>query len=125
MEATASELARLVDELLHKHWNRSAGAIEETTTREVQEPVQATCSCGSGIPVQDILINGQMVTLIALPLIFQQARDSGKPASPDMIRELLETVKVYNPVPPGEEQAYSASLAREFAVFCEKERNVK
>jgi uncharacterized metal-binding protein len=125
VEATASELARLVDELLHKHWNRTAGAIEETAVPEVQEPVQATCSCGSGIPVQDIVIDGHTVTLIALPLIFQQVRDSGKPPSPDTTRELLETVKVYNPIPPGEEQVYSSSLAREFTVFCEKERNVK
>jgi hypothetical protein len=125
VEATASELVRLVDELLHKHWNRTTGAVEETGLPVVQTPVQATCSCNSGIPVQDVLINGQMVTLIALPLIFQQFLEAGKTTSENMTRELLETVKVYNPIPPGEEQAYSASLAREFAVFCEKERNVK
>ena len=78
VEATAGQVAELVDELLQKHWNRTAGAVEETTAPEAQEPVQATCSCGSGIPVQDIVINGQMVTLIALPLIFQQFRDAGK-----------------------------------------------
>ena len=125
VEATASELARLVDELLHKHWNRTAGAVEETGLPVVQTPVQATCSCNSGIPVQDVLINGQMVTLIALPLIFQQFLEAGKTTTEDMTRELLETVKVYNPIPPGEDQAYLASLAREYAVFCDKERNVK
>ena len=97
-----------MDELLQKHWNRTAGAVEETGLPEVQEPVQATCSCGSGIPVQDVVVNGQTVTLIALPLIFQQFRDAGKAASQDTTRELLETVKVYNPIPPGEEQAYAA-----------------
>jgi hypothetical protein len=114
-----------VDELLQKHWNRTAGAVEETAVPEVQEPVQATCSCGSGIPVQDIVINGQTVTLIALPLIFQQFRDSGKPALPDTTRELLESVKIYNPIPPGEDEAYAASLLREYAAFCEQQGAVK
>jgi len=125
VDATAGEIAMLVDELLHKHWNRTAGTVEETDTPEVQEPVQATCSCGSGIPVQEVAINGQTVTLIALPLIFQQLRDSGKPASPDTTRELLEAVKIYNPIPTGEDESYAASLSREYAVFCEQQGAVK
>jgi uncharacterized metal-binding protein len=125
VEATAGQVAGLVDELLQKHWNRTAGAVEETAVLEVQEPVQATCSCGSGIPVQDIVVNGQTVTLIALPLIFQQFRDSGKPASQDTTRELLETVKVYNPIPLGEDETYAASLSREYAAFCEQQGVVK
>ncbi len=121
VEATAGQVSGLVDELLQKHWNRTAGAIEEPAAPEVQEPVQATCSCGSDIPVQDIVVNGQTVTLIALPLIFQQFRDSGKPASQATTRELLETVKIYNPIPPGEDEAYAASLAREYAAFCKQQ----
>jgi uncharacterized metal-binding protein len=125
VEATAGQVAGLVDELLQKHWNRTAGAIEETAVLKVQEPVQATCSCGSGIPVQEIVVNGQTVTLIALPLIFQQFHDSGKPASQDVSRELLETVKVYNPIPSGEDDAYAASLSSEYAAFCEQPGAVK
>lgn len=124
MEATAGRVSELVDELLQKHWNRTAGAVEEIIS-EVLEPVQATCSCGSGIPVQDIVVNGQTVTLIALPLIFQQFHDSGKPASQDTIQELLEAVKIYNPIPPGEDDAYAVSLSREYAVFCEQQGAVK
>ena len=125
VEATAEQVVGLVDELLKKHWNRTAGAVEETTSPEVQEPVQATCSCGSGIPVQDIAVNGQMVTLIALPLIFQQFRDSGKTASPETTRELLETVKIYNPIPSGEDDAYAAALLQEYAAFCKQLGTVK
>lgn len=125
VEATAGRISGLVDELLQNHWNRTAGAIEETAAPEVQEPVQATCSCGSGIPVQEVVINGQTVTLIALPLIFQQFRDSGKPASQATARELLEAVKVYNPIPPGQDEAYAALLAREYAAFCEQQGAVK
>ncbi len=30
VDATAAQMAELVDELLQKHWNRTAGAVEET-----------------------------------------------------------------------------------------------
>ena len=42
VEATAGKVAKLVDELLQKHWNRTAGTIEETLATEMQEPIQAT-----------------------------------------------------------------------------------
>ncbi len=125
VEATAGRVSGLVDELLQKHWNRTAGAVEETVSNEVQEPIQATCSCGSGIPVQEVVVNGQAVSLIALPLIFQQFLDSGKPALPDTTLELLEAVKIYNPIPSGEEDAYAASLSREYATFCKQPGAVK
>ena len=120
VEATAGEIAVLVDELLQKHWNRTAGTVEETGLPVVQEPVQATCSCGSGIPVQDVLINGVKVTLIALPLIFQQFLDDGKPATQATVRELVEAVRIYNPIPAGEEAAYVEAILREYAVFYEQ-----
>jgi uncharacterized metal-binding protein len=125
VDATAGQVSRLVDELLQKHWNRTAGAVEETASLDVQEPVQATCSCGSGIPVQEVVINGKKVTLIALPLIFQQFRDSGKPASPATTMDLLETVKIYNPIPPGEDEAYAALLLRDYKAFCEQQGAIK
>jgi hypothetical protein len=125
VEATALQVAVLVDELLQKHWNRMSGMMDETAAPEIQEPVQATCSCGSGIPMQDILINGQTVTLFALPLIFQQFRDSGKPVSQDVTKELLEAVKVYNPIPPGEDEIYAASLLHEYSAFCEQKDEIK
>ncbi len=121
VEASAERVAELVDELLQKHWNRTAGAAEETDSLEAQGPVQATCSCGSGIPVQSVIISGQTVTLIGLPLIFQRFRDSGKSASNDLARELLENVKIYNHVPIEEDDVYAASLLREYSAFCEKQ----
>jgi uncharacterized metal-binding protein len=125
VEATAAEAAGLVDELLHKHWNRTAGAVEENLAFEAQEPIQATCSCGSGVPVQEVYINGEAVTLIALPTIFQQFHDSGKPASEKTTRELIETVKVYNPISPDQENAYAETLARDYAAFCAQQETLK
>jgi uncharacterized metal-binding protein len=125
VEATAGHAAGLVDELLQKHWNRTVGAVEESAAPDLQEPAQAICSCGSGIPVQDIVINGKTVTLIALPLIFHQFHDSGKPASQGLTRDLLESVKIYNSILPGEEDDYEESLAREYATFCDQQEAVK
>src|SRR5512140_3309259 len=39
VDATAGQVSGLVDELLQKHWNRTAGAIEESVSIEVREPV--------------------------------------------------------------------------------------
>jgi len=125
VEVAAGQVSLLVDELLQKLWNRTSGAIEETSVSKGQKPVQATCSCGSGIPVQDIDVNGQTITLIALPLIFEQFREAGKIASQETTRELLETVKIYNPILPGEDDVYAASLSREYAAFCDQQGAVK
>ena len=121
VEAAAAEAAGLVDELLKKHWNRTTGAVEEDTALENQEPVQATCSCGSGIPVQDVLVHGQTVTLIALPLIFMQLQEAGKDPSEATGRELLDTVRIYNSIPAGEELQYRIVLLQEYSAFLKKE----
>ncbi len=122
VEATAQKVADLVDDLLGKHWDRRAGVFaEEGPKPEAQEPIEATCLCGSGIPIQKVVINGQTVTLIALPTIFQQFHDAGKTLTDESVHELLETVKIYNPVPAGEESAYVTVLRREYATYCKKQ----
>jgi uncharacterized metal-binding protein len=121
LTAAAGRASGLVDELLHRHWDRTAGSFAETTPPAAQEAAQATCSCGSGIPVQEVVIHGQPVILIALPLLFEQFRDSGRPASADTTRDLLEAVRIYNPIPAGEDEAYAGCLAVEYAAFLEKQ----
>jgi uncharacterized metal-binding protein len=122
VEATAERVAELVDELLEKRWSRRTGTfVEETPQPDAQEPVEASCSCGSGIPARKLVIDGQTVTLIALPLIFEQFRDANKMPSEGTARELLEMVRIYNGVPAGEEEAYAMTLLREYAVFCDKQ----
>jgi hypothetical protein len=121
VEATANKVTDLVDKILDKHWDRRAGEfVELKVVSEPQEPVVATCSCGSGIPVQKVEVNGQMVTLVALPLIFQRIHEAGKTPSKTMLKELMDTVKVYNPIPDEEEPAYAVALEREYATYCQK-----
>jgi uncharacterized metal-binding protein len=125
VEATAQHVAGLVDDLLGKRWDRRAGEFaEEVPQPAEQEPVEATCSCGSGIPIQKVEINREEVTLVALPLIFQQFRAAGKAPADGTVRELLETVKIYNPVPVDDESAYAAALGREYAAYCEKQEAI-
>ncbi len=123
VEATAERLAELVDTLLGQAWDRRRGAIIEAMEQPQVEAAGATCACGSGTPVTRLAVNGQVVTLIALPLIFEQFHQVGRPPGDGLARELLETVRIYNPIPAGQEAAYAEALLREYAAFCaEKER---
>jgi uncharacterized metal-binding protein len=118
---TADRTAQLVDELLGKKWDRRAGEFSgEAPVDAAAEPVEATCSCGSGIPVQTVDIDGQAVTLIALPVIFQQFREQGKAPNDSVTREMLDMVKIYNAVPVEQEARYLSTLDREYTAFCAK-----
>lgn len=127
VDVCAERIADLVDELLAKKWSRRSGKFMEAEASlevavEQQEPVEATCSCGSGTPVRKVVVEGQQVTFIALPLIFEQFHQAGKQPVEGVAGELLETVKIYNPIPAGAEETYAETLLREFAAYCaEKE----
>ena len=121
--ATSEKVAQLVDELLGKQWDRRAGEFVEIKVHpEHQEPVVATCSCGSGIPIQKVEINGQTITLVALPLIFERLYQAGKTPSNGTLVELMETVKIYNPILADDEPAFAEVLAREYSAYCERQK---
>jgi uncharacterized metal-binding protein len=116
VEATAALLAETVDDLLGKPWSRSAGAFDDPQPAgaEEQGSVQATCSCGSGIPVQLVDMDGTMVSLVALPLLFERLREAGKEPAEELAPELLDLVRIYNPIPEGSEATYRAALLRAY-----------
>jgi len=114
VDAVAEQVAQTVDELLGLEWDRSRGQ----PTEEGSEAKVATCECGSGIPVQKVQVDGQEVTLIALPLIFEQFRQAGKMPGDGTEAELMQTVKIYNPIPDEQEAAYAEAIMREYAAFC-------
>ncbi len=116
---SAEHVANLVDDLLDKRWNRQAGKFAEET-HPAASSLQTTCTCGSDIPVQEVLIEGQKVTLIALPLIFQQLHEAGKIIRQDNARELLDLVSIYNPIPISAEKAYTSALLREYHTYCKQ-----
>lgn len=123
----ARVIASRVDELLAARGIRRGGesvagmAVERSSGAEkgVQEAVEAACSCGSGIPVLTMSVNGQMETLIAVPAIFDQLYDQGKRPNVDSVSdELLQTTRLYNSIPDAEAAAYRAALLREFELYC-------
>jgi hypothetical protein len=67
-----------------------------------------------------VTIDGQIVEIVALPLIFQRFHELGR--SPDAAAdELLATVKIYNYVPPDADSNFRQAIVREYAAFCEEE----
>jgi len=116
VEATAALVAETVDELLEKRWSRSEGAFADPPPAPAGEQgsVQATCACGSGIPVQLVDMDGMMVSVVALPLLFERLREAGKEPTEALAPELLDLVGIYNSIPEGSEATYKAGLLRAY-----------
>jgi uncharacterized metal-binding protein len=124
VDATASEITAAVDELLGKKWNRRTGEFLGSAAKTNEPPVEdgkGLCSCGSGIPVIKVQVDGQEITLVGLPLLFAQFREAGKPAIESSAAELLEMVRIYNSLPDGVETAYRTALLQEYERYCLKE----
>jgi uncharacterized metal-binding protein len=122
VDLVAERTVELIDELLGKKWNRKDGQFREKSElgpapEEAGEPVTATCACGSGIPIQTLVINGQEVTLVALPLIFEKSYETGKKPGPDTQKELMEMVNIYNPIPVEANQDYAESILLAYTEF--------
>jgi hypothetical protein len=121
VDAVAEQTAAQVDALLGKGWSRREGKFSQAeASQEPAEEVAATCACGSGIPIQTITVNGQEITLAALPLIFQNFRDAQKPPSTPVTVEMMEMVKIYNGIEPESELAVRHEVERAYQVFWQK-----
>lgn len=117
---TAERMASLVDAVVGK----AAGAVPAgaSDTREPDnEHREATCSCGSGVPVTRLELGGHSVEVVALPLIFRQFRENGRGQDDESKRELFETVKIYNSVPTEIEADYREAVLRAYAAFLQEE----
>jgi uncharacterized metal-binding protein len=121
VNTVAEEIARQVDRLLGIPWDRKTGQTGDRSTA-VKEKSVATCSCGSGIPVKVLEIAGRNVEVLALPLILDMFRQAAKPAVDETAAEMLETVRLYNRIPGGEETSWKLALGREYASYCAEVR---
>ena len=130
-QVVAQKLAREVDRLLGSvrptlidlgdqapggEGEPEAGAAGLKVEGEPDAVTTATCSCGSGIPVAQISINGRRVQVLALPAILEQFRELGKQVSEVTAGELMETVKLYNQVPDEEAAEWREAVLREYAL---------
>ena len=73
------------------------------------------------LPIQRVLIAGKGVTVVALPIIMRQFKDAGKLPGSETVGEILDTLKIYNPIPAEEEQAYREALLQEYRAYFTKE----
>jgi uncharacterized metal-binding protein len=119
VDVTAQRLAELVDQFVGKAATsgRATGSVPLTNEAKV-----ATCSCGSGVAIDKVLIAGEPVELLALPLIFQHCRENGRKPQ-DAGEYLLQQVKIYNYVPPEAEASYGEAILREYAAFCARKES--
>lgn len=119
VELTAARVAALVDQAL----GRPAGTAEAeiVPTDAPGEEKEATCSCGSGVPVRKLAIAGRTVEVVALPLIFRQFAEQRRGLDEAVRRDLFETVKIYNAVPTEIEREYCEAVWRDYMTFCSRE----
>jgi hypothetical protein len=119
-----------VDGLLGKAWNRRQGELIElevyndAQSEPKPEHVVTTCACGSGVPVQVVVIAGKQVTLAGLPLIFQQFAEAGKSPNETNMNELMEMVKIYNPIPSEAELTYRQAVGKAYSNYWFKGKGV-
>ena len=120
VETVAEAVAPLVDNLLGVKWSRRTGqAVAEEA--EVPEAVEASCSCGSGIPVLTMTVDDRRETLIAVPAIFDQFYQQGKrPGSNGVATKLLAMTRLYNSIDETAIPSYQTALLREFESYCQK-----
>ncbi len=129
VEVTVQRIAQKVDELVEKGWNRKLGQLIQLAAAEVPaverstEPEITACACGSGIPVQKVRIAGREVQLVGLPLIFQQFFEAGKSPNEATLDELMATIKIYNPIPAEDIQAYSNGVREAYINYWFKEKD--
>ena len=121
VEVTAERLAAMVDQALGKEGGAATAGAEPTSAPQGEER-EVACSCGSGVAVTKLTIEGRTVELVALPLILRQFREAGRGQDEESKRVLFEKVKIYNAVPPEAEESYREAVLREYAAFCEKEK---
>jgi hypothetical protein len=98
-----------------------ASSWASVTPKRSGTKVQATCSCGSGLPVTIVHVGGKPVELVAVPSLFEQFYDEGARNGEAIGDELLRLTEIYNYVPPEARMEYRAALVEEYDMFL-KER---
>ncbi len=117
----AATIAGQVDRLLGIARNKTRGQEEAASEAQHETPAAATCSCGSGVPVTVLEIDGRRVEVLALSPILKMFREAGKPVGDETAAEMFETVRLYNQVPEGAEASWKIALASAYAAYVVEE----
>ena len=128
LDAEGWQAARLLAEVIAERVEAILGPAspevhEQAAESAQKQPAVVTCSCGSGIPVSVIEVAGKPVEIVALPLLFDRLYEQGKRDGQLDATELLQLVKIYNPIPPDAEAEYREVLKKEYEAFCRNRTN--
>ena len=93
----------------------SAAPVEQESG--VTQAASCGCSCGAP-PAGTLRLNGRTVTIQGLPLIFDHLRKNGLAPDSDCGGVLLDTVRIYHAVEPGEEDEYRQPLIDAYRAYC-------
>jgi hypothetical protein len=118
VDALAEAIAAEVDRLMATRWSRSEGQVLEPEPSSAATVSTAACACGSGIPVTTVEVQGRSVQLMALDAIFAMAYSQGLGAEGPVPAELLDTVRLYNPIPAGDEALVAEAVALAWQSYC-------
>ena len=118
--ATAERLAALVDKVTGTTGGLAAASETEAASAEPTER-QTTCSCGSGVPVTKLVVDGKPVELLVLPLIFKKFCEQGRKPDANVVLEILAAAKIYNAVPADAEEQYRQAILLEYTTFWNQE----
>jgi uncharacterized metal-binding protein len=108
----AERIAAEVDALI------ASGACGEPS--EAAATGGACCACGSPSPEGKLQVNGKPMVVNGLPLIFEHLRKKGLPPDNHCGDTLLETVRIYHAIEPGEEPAYRQPLIDAYHAYCQR-----
>ena len=109
--AVAEKIAAEVDSLL-------AFASSTEQVKDVGADSFA-CSCGTSASEITLQINGKTVAVKGLPLIFEHVHKQGLGPVNDFADRVLDTVRIYHSIEPGEENNYRDALAEAYRQYCQ------
>ncbi len=117
-EQLAEAIAARVDEV---RGTRRAGrpVVAAADAGEASGPA-APCACATQIPVSRIEVAGQEMELVALMPVLDQFYLAGKRPGDSLGKELLDMIRIYNPIPEEAVADTQAALEREYAAFCQR-----
>ena len=103
----SEKIASAVDSILNEHTaSESCGEVED-----------GSCACTKPAAGMTIDVDGKSVTVIGLAMIFDNLVENGLLADGFCGEKLLETVRIYHPIEPEEEDAYKASLITAYQAY--------
>jgi uncharacterized metal-binding protein len=116
-DALAEEIATQVDRLLAARWSRTQGTFLESQAAPDKVSTDA-CACGSGIPLTTVQLDGRSVQIVALAPILELAYGQGLRADGPVPGQIMETVRLYNAIPVGDEGLWEQAVALAWRDHC-------